>query len=88
MERAANKNYDIYRPNTRKLLLPGPHLVGDALSRRRRGDPRPCGTGGLYPKGQEPKYRTYLTAFLGVGIEGSDVVLDIPPNSIAQTENY
>src|SRR5438094_660150 len=50
----------------------------------------------LYPKGQEPKYRTYLTGFQAVrgprrtagtrSREGRHI--DIPPNSIVQHDNY
>jgi len=38
----------------------------------------------LYPKGQEPKYRTYLTAFSGLSRRG----IDIPPNSLVENEGY
>jgi mono/diheme cytochrome c family protein len=90
MEWAMNKNYDIYRPNTGKLLVPGAriwwemhlHAVGEEI----RDNVQLAVY--LYPKGQEPKYRTYLTAFpatLGNAAAGR---LDIPPNSIAQSEGY
>ncbi len=90
MEWAMNKNYDIYRPNTGKLLVPGAriwwemhlHAVGEEI----RDNVQLAVY--LYPKGQEPKYRTYLTAFpatLGSAAAGR---LDIPPNSIAQSEGY
>jgi len=50
----------------------------------------------LYPEGQEPKYRTYLTGFQALrGFQsstGSQVRagrnIDIPPNSIVQSDNY
>ena len=65
MEWAVNKNYDVYRENTGKLLVPGArvwwemhyHAVGEEI----RDDVELAIY--LYPKGQEPKYRTYLTAF-------------------------
>ena len=65
MEWAVNKNYDIYRPNTGKLLVPGSriwwemhyHAVGEEIR-----DHVELAVY-LYPKGQEPKYRTFLTAF-------------------------
>ena len=49
MEWAVNKNYDIYRPNSGKLMLPGSriwwelhlHSVGEQIR-------RPCRTGGLF----------------------------------------
>ena len=48
MEWAINKNYDIYRPNTGKLLFAWrAHLVGDALSCGGAGDTRPCRAGDL-----------------------------------------
>jgi len=40
----------------------------------------------LYPEGQEPKYRTYLTAFNATNTSGA--ALDIPPNSMAVTQAY
>ena len=65
MEWAVGKNYDIYRPNTGKLLVPGAkiwwemhyHAVGEEIR-----DHVELAVY-LYPKGEEPKYRTYLTAF-------------------------
>jgi hypothetical protein len=86
MEWAIGKGYDLYRPNTGKLLLPGSkiswdmhiHAVGEEV------------TSGvqigiwLYPKGQEPKYRTYLTAFSGLRRGG----LDIPPNTLIENEGF
>jgi len=40
----------------------------------------------LYPKGQEPKHRSYLIGF--TGLKNGTVGLDIAPNSIAQTEGF
>ena len=40
----------------------------------------------LYPKGQEPKYRTYLTNW-GAVSRGSRS-LDIPPNTVTKTEAF
>ncbi|MGP0074209.1 MAG: hypothetical protein ACLPWF_20030 [Bryobacteraceae bacterium] len=90
MEWAVNKNYDIYRPNTGKLLLPGAriwwemhyHAVGEEI----RDNVELAIY--LYPKGQEPKYRTILTAFLGCPGRAELGVLDIPPNSVVQSEGY
>ncbi|MCU1338305.1 MAG: hypothetical protein JWO19_3886 [Bryobacterales bacterium] len=86
MEWAVNKNYDIYRPNTGKLLLPGAriwweehlHAVGEEIR-----DHVELAVY-LYPKGEEPKYRTTLTLFSAS--PGNQ--LDIPPNTVAQTEGY
>ena len=88
MEWAIGKNYDIYRPNTGKLLLPGSHIwwelhlhaVGEAI--RDHAELAVY----FYPKGQEPKYRTYLTLFGATGTNG--VRLDIPPNTITESQGY
>jgi hypothetical protein len=90
MEWAVNKNYDIYRPNTGKLLLPGSriwwemhyHAVGEEIR-----DHVELAVY-LYPKGQEPKNRTFLTAFPATSGTAANGILDIPPNSIAQTEGF
>jgi hypothetical protein len=90
MEWAINKNYDIYRPNTGKLLVPGAriwwemhyHAVGEEIRDRIQLAIY------FYPKDRKPAYRTFLTAFpatLGSAAAGH---LDIPPNSIAETEGY
>ena len=42
MEWAIGKNYDTYRPNTGKLLLPGSRISWELHLRRRRGDSGPC----------------------------------------------
>ena len=88
MEWAIGKNYDIYRPNTGKLLLPGSHIwwelhlhaVGEAI--RDHAELAVY----FYPKGQEPKYRTYLTLFNAAGTAG--VRLDIPPNTVTESQGY
>jgi hypothetical protein len=90
MEWAVNKNYDVYRANTGKLLVPGSriwwemhyHAVGEEI----RDNVELAVY--LYPKGQEPKYRTYLTPFPGtIGNAGFGVV-DIAPNSVVESEGY
>jgi hypothetical protein len=88
MEWAVGKNYDTYRPNTGKLLLPGSHIwwelhlhaVGEAI--RDHAELAVY----FYPKGQEPKYRTYLTLFGATPNTGAR--LDIPPNTLASTQGY
>jgi hypothetical protein len=90
MEWAMNKNYDIYRPNTGKLLVPGAriwwemhyHAVGEEIR-----DHVELAIY-FYPKDQEPKYRTYLTAFPATPGSAALGKLDIAPNSIAETEGY
>jgi hypothetical protein len=92
MEWAIGKGYDMYRPDTGKLIMPGEkiswdmhiHAVGEEI------------TGGseiglwFYPKGQEPKHRSYLIGFSGIkrGGVGLNALLDIPPNSVAHTEGF
>ena len=87
MEWAIGKGYDLFRPGTGKLILPGEkiswdqhiHAVGEEI------------TAGseigiwFYPKGQEPKKRIYLVGFTGLRQRG---FLDIPPNSLAATEGF
>ena len=77
MEWAIGKGYDLYRPDTGKLLLPGAQISWDvhihAVGEEIRDDVE-LGIW-LYPKGQEPKYRTYLTGFQALrGFESSDSV--------------
>ncbi len=88
MEWAIGKGYDRYMDGTGKLLKPGQkiswdqhvHAVGEEV------------TAGselgiwLYPKGQEPKHRSYLIGF--TGLKDGPAGLDIPPNSIAHTEGF
>jgi hypothetical protein len=87
MEWAIGKGYDLYRPDTGKLLIPGEkiswdqhiHAVGEEV------------TGGseigiwFYKKGEEPKKRSYLVLFTGID---RSKMLDIPPNSMAMTEGF
>ena len=90
MEWAVNKNYDVYRENTGKLLLPGSriwwemhyHAVGEEIR-----DHVELAVY-LYPKGEEPKYRTFLTPFPATAGNAGFGSLDIAPNTISQTEGY
>ncbi|HYL39276.1 MAG TPA: cytochrome c [Bryobacteraceae bacterium] len=85
MEWAVGKNYDIYRPDTGKLIRPGAkvwwdihyHAVGEQVT-----DHVELGVW-LYPKDEKPKYRTYLTLFGATGNR-----LDIEPNSIAVNQGF
>jgi hypothetical protein len=88
MEWAVNKQFDIYRPNTGKLLVPGAqiswevhyHAVGDEIR-----DHVELAVY-LYPKSETPKYRTRLQLFPGTAVRNGGYVLDISPNAIVQTE--
>jgi len=87
MEWAIGKGYDQFREGTGKLILPGEkiswdqhlHAVGEEI------------TAGseigiwFYPKGQEPKKRSYLIAFTALR---KQEFLDIPPNSIATSDGF
>jgi hypothetical protein len=87
MEWAIGKGYDQFREGTGKLLLPGEkiswdehlHAVGEEIT-----DSVEVGIW-LYPKGQEPKKRSYLVGFTGLRNRN---LLDIPPNSVAHTEGF
>ncbi|HLH00472.1 MAG TPA: hypothetical protein VKX49_29475 [Bryobacteraceae bacterium] len=89
MEWAVGKNYDIYRPDTGKLILPGAkvwwdihyHAVGEKIT-----DHVELGVW-LYPKDQKPKYRTYLTGFQGT-TNGAGSRLDIEPNTVAVSQGF
>jgi hypothetical protein len=88
MEWAIGKNYDTYRPNTGKLLLPGSriswelhlHAVGEQI--RDHAELAVY----FYPKGETPKYRQVLALFSGV-TEGNRN-LDIPPNAVVVNQNF
>jgi hypothetical protein len=90
MEWAVNKNYDTYRPNTGKLLLPGAHIWWElhlhAVGEQIRDHAELAVY--FYPKGQEPKYRTRLMAFNATAIANGGAILDIAPNSVSETEGY
>jgi hypothetical protein len=97
MEWAIGKGFDLYPADTGKLLLPGSQISWDihlhAVGQEIR-DNVELGLW-LYPKGQEPKHRTYLTGFealktfSGVGRSGGSTRnVDIPPNTIASSDNF
>jgi len=87
MEWAIGKNYDAYRPNSGKLILPGSkirwdihyHSVGEAIR-----DHVELAVY-LYPKGYKPEHRTRLQLLSAYSTNNN---LDIPPNSIAQTQGF
>jgi hypothetical protein len=88
MEWAIGKSFDTYRPNTGKLLLPGSHIWWE-MHMHAVGEPiRDHAELAVYfyPKGEEPKYRTYLTLFGATANFGSR--LDIAPNTVAQTQAF
>jgi len=87
MEWAIGKGYDLFRPGTGKLILPGEKIAWDQHIHA-VGEETTAGSEigiWLYKKGEEPKKRSYLIAF--TGIRGNRY-LDIPPNSLAMTEGF
>src|SRR5206468_10860425 len=89
MELAGGKGYGLYHRDTGKLRLPGLkiywdiyyHAVGEYIS-----DHVEIGIW-LYPKGKEPKYRTFLTPFQAVKGQDRTRLVDIPPNTIGVSQN-
>jgi hypothetical protein len=85
-EWAIGKGYDQYRENSGKILLPGSKISWDihihAVGEEIRDDVE-MGVW-LYPKGEEPKYKTQLTGFQAINRRN----LDISPNSIVQSQGY
>jgi hypothetical protein len=87
MEWAIGKQNDVFPTDTGKLLVPGAqvrwemhlHAVGEEIR-----DNVELAVW-LYPKGQEPKYRTVLTFLPGSPRVGGSQLIDIAPNSTAQT---
>jgi len=87
MEWAIGKGYDLYRPGTGKLLVPGEKISWDQHIHA-VGEPITGGTElgvWFYPKGEEPKHRSYLVPFSGIDPSKR---LDIPPNSITGSEGF
>ncbi len=88
MEWAIGKGYDLFRPDTGKLIVPGEKISWDQHIHA-AGEEITAGSEigiWFYKKGEEPKKRSYLIGF--TGIRGGRESLDIPPNSFAQTEGF
>jgi hypothetical protein len=87
MEWAIGKGYDLFRPDTGKLILPGEKISWDQHIHAIGEEVTAGSEIGIwfYPKGQEPKKRSYLVGFTGLRQRG---FLDIPPNSVAATEGF
>jgi hypothetical protein len=88
MEWAIGKGYDLYHPDTGKLLLPGSKISWDIHYHAVGEDIRDNVELGiwLYPKGQEPKYRTFLTGFQAIKGQDRSRLVDIPPNTITVSQ--
>jgi hypothetical protein len=87
MEWAIGKGYDLYRPDTGKLLLPGEKISWDQHIHAVGEEVTSGSEVGLwfYPKGYQPKHRSYLIGFTGINRAKG---LDIAPNSISHTEGF
>jgi mono/diheme cytochrome c family protein len=87
MEWAIGKGYDLFREGTGKLLLPGEKLSWDQHLHAVGEEITVASEIGiwLYPKGQEPKKRSYLVGFTGLR---KREFVDIPPNSLSHTEGF
>ena len=87
MEWAIGKGYDLFRPDTGKLIVPGEKIAWDQHIHAVGEEITAGSEVGIwfYKKGEEPKHRSYLVGF--TGIRGTRN-LDIPPNSLAMTEGY
>ena len=88
MEWAIGKGYDQYMEGTGKLILPGEKISWDQHIHAAGEEVTSASQLGLwfYPKGQEPKKRSYLVGF--TGLKNGTEALDIPPNSVAYTEGF
>ena len=88
MEWAVNKEGEIMRPNTGKLMLPGSKIRWDIHYSDGGEDISDEVQLGVYfyPKGQEPKFRTMLSLYSAV--TGGNRNLDIAPNSISVGQNF
>jgi hypothetical protein len=88
MEWAVNKQGEMLRPNTGKLMLPGSKIRWDIHYSAAGEDVTDDVQLGIYfyPKGETPKYRTALSLYSG--IQGGNRALDIAPNTINVTQNF
>jgi len=90
MEWAIGKQYDDFRPDTGKLLLPGARIRWD-IHLHAAGEPIRDHVElavYLFPKGEQPKHRTYLTDFEASNVPDYHSALDIPPNSLVETQGF
>jgi hypothetical protein len=88
MEWAVNKQGEMLRENTGKLMLPGSKIRWDIHYSAAGEDVTDDVQLGIYfyPKGVTPKYRTALSLYSG--ITGGNRALDIAPNTISVTQNF
>ena len=88
MEWAVNKQGEMLRENTGKLMLPGSKIRWDIHYSAAGEDITDDVQLGIYfyPKGVTPKFRTALSLYSG--IQGGNRALDIAPNTISVTQNF
>jgi hypothetical protein len=88
MEWAVNKQGEMLRENTGKLMLPGSKIRWDIHYSAAGEDVTDDVQLGIYfyPKGVTPKFRTALSLYSG--IQGGNRALDIAPNTINVTQNF
>ena len=88
MEWAVNKQGEMLRANTGKLMLPGSKIRWDIHYSAAGEDVTDDVQLGIYfyPKGETPKYRTALSLYSG--IQGGNRALDIAPNTVSVTQNF
>ena len=88
MEWAVGKQGEIMRENSGKLMLPGSSIVWDIHYHAVGEEITDTVEMAIYfyPKGQEPKFRQSLSLYSG--ITGGNRNLDIPPNTLAVTQNF
>jgi hypothetical protein len=88
MEWAIGKGYDRFMDGTGRVVLPGEKIAWDNHIHA-AGEEITSGAElgiWLYPRGQEPKKRSYLIGFSG--LKHGPLALDIPPNQVSHTEGF
>jgi len=90
MEWAINKNFDIFREGTGKLVMPGARLAWEYHTHADPSKIKEDITAHaemalyLYPKGTTPRYRVFHEGFQAY----NKATLDIPPNSVIATQGF
>ena len=93
MEYAVNKNFDIFPEGSGKLLMPGAKLAWEYHTHPAKIEHDITAHAEmalyLYPKGYTPKYRIYHMGFqANQSALGGERTIDIPPNTIFETQGF